>query len=292
VFFTVDAEGRQENARTLADGGRWLWFRPEAIAAVTERRGAILEWYTRDTGGIQLAGHRVHFGINTLGLVNADAKDIALLPDWQQRIWAGHNVGPDGKVSAELLASQVAADPARTQAPEAFLGRSLSALATVGRTNLGFEILREHKDTSEIVRRAHRFRVSDRKGLFALAKDLARLTADSIDEKQLHKIVKPSGKENWRGLKSLEKVLASKIGDERAKELMGPLFGVYDLRLADAHLSGSELDDAFRLVGIENDSPWVVQGRQLLHATVTALTVIRQEIERNWLPIGRLESVQ
>jgi hypothetical protein len=65
----------------------------------------------------------VHFGMNRLPLINAYAKDVALLPEWQQRIWAGHNVGPEGGVSEELLASQVRAQPARTQAPEEFLRR-------------------------------------------------------------------------------------------------------------------------------------------------------------------------
>jgi hypothetical protein len=72
----------------------------------------------------------VHFGINSRGLVNVYAKDIALLPDWQQKIWAGYNIGPDGKVSEELLASQAEAQPADTQAPEVFLGKGLRAYAS------------------------------------------------------------------------------------------------------------------------------------------------------------------
>jgi len=71
--------------------------------------------------------YTVHFGINSLGLLNVYAKDIGLLPEWQQRIWAGYNVGPDGKVSKELLASQIDAEPADTQAPEAFLGGGFKA---------------------------------------------------------------------------------------------------------------------------------------------------------------------
>jgi len=33
-------------------------------------------------------------------------KDIAYLPEWQQRIWSAFNVSPEGGVSDELLASQ------------------------------------------------------------------------------------------------------------------------------------------------------------------------------------------
>ena len=49
----------------------------------------------------------MHFGINAIGLVNTYAKDVALLPEWQQRVWAAHNANPDGKLSEELKASHV-----------------------------------------------------------------------------------------------------------------------------------------------------------------------------------------
>lgn len=56
-----------------------------------------LQWHTRDTGQVRCSPDSgVHFGMNKLGLVNVYAKDIALLPAWQQRLWVGFNVGPEG----------------------------------------------------------------------------------------------------------------------------------------------------------------------------------------------------
>src|SRR5580692_5067839 len=79
VSFIVDAAGKKQTAKRLIDSGRWLWFKPEVIPALIDRRGGSLEWYTRETGGVKGSpGYsRVHFGINTLGLVNAYAKDVA-----------------------------------------------------------------------------------------------------------------------------------------------------------------------------------------------------------------------
>jgi hypothetical protein len=54
-------------------------------------------------------------------VINIYAKDIALLPDIQQQIYATFNVGPEGGISEELLAFQARAAPASTQAPEAYL---------------------------------------------------------------------------------------------------------------------------------------------------------------------------
>jgi hypothetical protein len=62
--------------------------------------------------------------MNKLGIVNAFAKDIALLPEWQQKIWSGDNISSEGGVSEELLDSQMRAMLANTQAPERIGGTS------------------------------------------------------------------------------------------------------------------------------------------------------------------------
>lgn len=183
VFFITDAQGAQENKDSLIHGeGRWLWFRPDVVTNLLTYRGSSLIWHTRDTGGLSCSPNGgVHFGVNSLGLVNVYAKDIGLLPPWQQKIWSGFNVPPEGKVSRELLASQVEAEPARTQAPEAFLAKGLEALSELSKTLYGTSFVREHEKTPEILQKIHRFRATDLNGLFALAKDLARVTADCLD---------------------------------------------------------------------------------------------------------------
>ena len=120
--FITNAEGHRENKDTLIKEGRWLWFAPSVITDIITRRGSNLQWYTAQSGAIGfLQSWNVHFGINQLDLINVYANDIAKMPDWIQQIWAGHNVSPDGKVSSELLDSQVNACPANTQAPEDYL---------------------------------------------------------------------------------------------------------------------------------------------------------------------------
>lgn len=280
AFFITDAAGTQESRATLTDGGRWLWFRPDVVPALAHRRGGRLAWYTRDTGSVECSpGYGVHFGVNPLGLVTVYAKDIALLPEWQQRIWAGFNVAPEGGVSEELLASQVRADPAETQAPEAFLRSALEALAEAGRKAFGIELIRPHEHHDELLDRAHRFRAVDRAGLLALAKDLARLTADSINAGELHKVVAPPKGERWGSLKSLEKLLGTRIDPAAARELVAPLVGAYELRHADAHLPGSKVKEALALAGIDESVPPVVQGYQLLDACVSSIYAISKVLK-------------
>jgi len=280
VYFITDAEGKKETRETLAAGRRWIWFRPDVVGALLAVRGGSLGWYTRDTGSVGCSpGCGVHFGVNSLGLINVYAKDIALLPDWQQRIWAGHNVSPDGKVSEELLAAQMMAAPAGTLAPEALLADTLKRLNEAGETKLGITIIRYHTDMPDLIMHLHRFRATSREGLFALAKDLARATAESFDAKQLQKLAPPPKDVKWGSLKSLENLLTTKIHPSLAKGIMGPLFGINELRQADAHLTSSDVRDSLKLSGVDETKPYVMQGFQLLDSCVSTLSAICKAIE-------------
>lgn len=221
----------------------------------------------------------MHFGVNSLGLINVYAKDIALLPEWQQKIWSGYNISPEGKVSEELLASQVKAKPAKTQAPEEFLAESLAMLDHVAHEKLAITLIRHHEQIPELLVRAHRFRATDKEGLFSLAKDLARLTADSIDASEIQKLISPPKGTKWGSLKSLENLLATRIDPSQARAVLSPLVRIYELRLADAHLASHESDEALNLVGVDRSSPYVMQGYQLLHTCVSSIYAICQIIE-------------
>lgn len=282
VYFITDEAGSKENENKLRDEGRWLWFKPDVIMALAHRRGGSLVWYTQYTGDVRCSpDYRICFGVNKLGLINVYAKDIAQLPEWQQRIWAGYNVSPEGGVSYELLSAQAKGIPARTQAPEDFLSKGLSLLKELSQIKLGFSILNDHEYIPELLKNAHRFRAIDKSGLYALAKDVARLTADSIDTVAIQTIVKPPQGTKWGSLKSLENLVAMKHNAEKAKSILSPLVGVYELRHGDAHLPSHQIDKAFELVSVDQAAPYVQQGLQLLHACVSSIYSIISVI-KNW----------
>jgi len=272
VMFITDAAGKQESGDDLRRHGRWLWFRPQVIPALTNHRGGGLSWYTRDTGAAYCSpDFDVHFGINRNGLITVYAKDIGSLPEWQQRIWAGFNITPDGGVSSELLASQVEAAPAKTQAPEAYLRDALDAIDAVGKQKCGRPILRRSEQHRALLPKANRFGGLDDPGLFSLAKDLARLTADSIDASALQLLAAPPKGERWGSLKSLQHVVARELSDSDAYSLLSPLFAIYELRLADAHLAGNAIEAAFKQLRVDRTIPHVFQALQMLVACVSVL---------------------
>ena len=272
--FIVGASGESMNADDInsEDAGRWLWFRSEVIEAILECRGSHLQWYTRDTGGIQTGpGSLVHFGVNDLQRVTVYATDITKLPEWNKKLWLGYNISPEGGVSEELLAPQVRATPADTQAPERHFHTIMDRLDVVCQHRWGQPLFRDHSEVGLIVQKVHRFRAKGEAGLLALAKDITRLVADRLNVDLLHQLAPEAKRKKWGSLKSLEAVLSNVIEAEKARKLMGPLFGVYELRQGDAHLSGSKMQDAMNLLSVERDVHPIKQAFQIIHAVVVTL---------------------
>lgn len=280
IYYIVDATGNKESGKELTKGGKWLWFKPELVSAILSKRGSSLTWYTRDTGGISCSpAWSIHFGVNELGLITVYAKDVGYLPLWQQQIWAGYNVAPEGGISKELHASQVKALPASTKAPESFFEKVLNEINETSKRQLGVQFFRGHHSIGDIINLINRFMAVDEKGLFSLAKDIARIIADDIDIESLQKIATPPKGTKWGSLKTIENLLALKIPKDRARLITSPLVGVYELRHGDAHLPSSEIENAFNLIKIDRSLPSVIQGYQMLFECVDNLHVILRIID-------------
>ncbi|MDR6833157.1 MULTISPECIES: hypothetical protein [unclassified Sphingopyxis] len=282
VAFIVSASGETQAADDLnnEDIGKYLWFRPDVIPDMVSRRGVKLAWYTLDTAGLELSsGYRVHFGINRIGLVTVYAYDIARLPEWQRRIWQGFNVSPEGGVSKELLDAQMKSRPAGTMAPEAHLAEALQDIDEKFAARFGVHLFRKHESRASILASIHRFRALDQHGVFALAKDISRLIVEAIDSSELQKIAPPpKGGGGTGSIKSLERVLSTLVSDDLARRSLTRLVGIYELRGADAHLPSSELEEAFKLAGIDRTLEPIEQGLQMLMRTMQALAGLHRLI--------------
>lgn len=282
ISYIIDAMGARATSEELdnEDNARWLWFRPDVISAITGRRSGRFRWYTQETGGVGFSRYDLtHFGINSAGLINVYAYDIARLPLWQQQIWAGYNIGPEGGVSAELLASQMQARPARTSAPEEALAEIMRRLDELFLSSIGEPLFRPHAETEVIVSRISRFRADSPQGLFSLAKDLMRVIVDQINLTALQKRVPPPKGQKWGTLKSLEHYLATIVGTEQARAVVGPLVGAYELRLADAHMPKGALDEAYKLARVDPSQIFLKQGFWLVASVASALIQIGRIME-------------
>ncbi len=265
--FIVETDGMRLASAELnnEDVGRWLWFRSGIISELLGIRGFSLNWYTAETGGIKSSsGYSIHFGINTSDLITVYAYDIARLPAWEQHIWASQNVVPDGKVSNELLAAQVKANPASTHAVEELFFKVMELLGDGFRQNFNASLYSHDLDCTEAKKHISRFASKDQASLLRLAKELVRVFSDRLDVRELRKLSTHSNKDKLASNKLLQDVLAQKVGADKAREVFGPIVGAYDMRVGDAHPTSSKIGDALKLAGIDDSQSFLQQGKQLI----------------------------
>lgn len=266
--FIVETDGTRISSSELdsEDIGRWLWFRSSVVTELLNNRGFKLEWYTAETGGIQsTSGYTTHFGINSSDLLTIYAYDIARLASWEQHIWAAHNVAPEGKVSAELLASQVKAEPASTHAVEDLFFQSMRLIEGGFRKEHQISVFTHDIDDIEATQQISRFASKDQGSLLRLAKDLIRVFSDRLNIRELRKISNHAEKDKLGSNKLLQDILSQKIGADKARQVFAEIAGTYDMRVGDAHPTGSKVTDAIQLAGIDQDNTFQRQGEQLIH---------------------------
>ncbi|MCS6230361.1 hypothetical protein G3488_05735 [Shewanella baltica] len=265
--FIVETDGTRLPSAELnsEDIGRWLWFRSSIVSELLELRGFSLGWCTAETGRIKsTSGNSIHFGINFSDLITIYAYDIARLPAWEQHIWAAQNVVPDGKVSSELLDSQVKAQPASTHAVEELLLEVMAMLENGFRESFDISLFTHEINRLEAIKHISRFASKDQASLLRLAKELVRVFSDRLNVGELRKLSTHSNKDKLGSNKLLEDILAQKVGTEKARSVFGPIAGAYDMRVGDAHPTSSKIGEALKLAGIDDNKSLLRQGEQLI----------------------------
>lgn len=266
--FIVETDGTRMASSDVDDEdiGRWLWFRSGVVTELLNNRGFSLEWYTAETGSIHsTSGYRTHFGINSSDLITVYAYDVARLASWEQHIWAAHNVVPEGKVSNELLAAQVRAQPASTHAVEVLLFRNMRMLEAGFQLEYGISLFTHDIDDAAAMQQISRFACKDQASLLRLAKELVRVFSDRLNVRDLRKLSIHAEKDKFGSNKLLQDVLAKKVGADKARQVFAEIAGAYDMRVGDAHPTGSKVADAIKLAGIDQSSSFLRQGEQLIH---------------------------
>lgn len=266
--FIVETDGTRMASSALdsEDVGRWLWFRPSVVTDLIGRRGFALKWYTAETGAIiSTSGYATHFGVNSADLLTIYAYDIARLAAWEQHVWAAHNAPPDGKVSGELLASQVRTQPASTHAVEELLFVSMRMLEKGFESRFGVNLFNHQIDDDSAMQQISRFHCRDQASLLRLAKEIIRVLSDRLNVRELRKLSSHAEKDKLGSNKLLQDVLAKQVGEKRAHQVFGSIVGAYDLRVGDAHPTSSKIGDALKLAGIDESRSYLRQGEQLIH---------------------------
>lgn len=273
LAFICEADGRKKKGKALSFPPRYLWFNNAVLQYILNMRGGWVKWLTQETGLIGFdGGVGIHFGVNRMGLVNVFAKDIVEMVWWQQEIWKSHNVSPDGGVCTELTDAQQRCQPARTYAPENLLriafDQVVSAYACFSK---GDQFFLSFDSISEVGNSIQRFNVQTKDDVLWLAKQIARLIIETLNQKSFRKFAKVNADEKLGSLKLLERVLAGCVDEKRAYNLMSPLHAIYTLRNSDSHIPGNDIEDAFGTLGIAPEGQLIRQGGRMIFVAAKAL---------------------
>lgn len=257
IHFIVENQSSETlSGKALEEYGGWLWFRPAVIPALLSHEGGVLKWYTRCTGDVGPACNRmIHFGTNSIGLVNALGYKIAYLPEWAQRIWSGYNVSPEGGLSKELHDSQNLASPARTFAPEFMLWTNLQALQQIAEQRVGRPLFTQLPNEGDFFRTVHRFFDGSFKQVCHLAKELMKIVIERMDKVTINLLLGSSvvGLDpKLREIKRLERWID--LNGEDGRKITGPLVGINDLRQGDAHTGESRALAALSIFNIPSEA--------------------------------------
>jgi hypothetical protein len=194
--------------------------------------------------------------VNKLGLINTLGKDIAELPEWAQKIWAAHNVPPEGGLSEELHMAQNLANPAATIAPEVILDKNLHILQRRTLASYGQTLLQQLPPPEDFFQHVHRFHDSSFDEVCDLAKEIHRIVAEAIDIGALNSKIDPGNAEkaNQDKLRQIKR-LALWLDTLRldGRKITQPLAGIADLRQGSAHTKGSDLKNSLALFNIPPD---------------------------------------
>lgn len=120
-------------------------------------------------------------------------------------------------------------------------------------------------DDVEVGQQVSRFSSKDRPTLLRLAKDIIRVFSDRLNVRELRKLSTHAEKDKLGSNKLLQSILAQSIGIDGAQRVFAEIAGAYDMRLGDAHPTGSKVTDAIKLAGVNEDSSPLRQGEQLIH---------------------------
>jgi hypothetical protein len=280
VHFQVENQEQKTLAGdALKEYRGWLWFKPSVIRRLLSEPKSYIKWYTENTGEIGPASNlMLHFGINRLGLVNILGYTMADLPEWAQKMWVAHNVGPDGGLSEELYMSQNLARPANTTPPEVILWHNLQVLQGKTMGVYGQSLLQQLPTENEFFHRIHRFYCDSFKDVCELCKELHRIVSEPIDKSLLNSKIDPANakqsKEKNLGSNKRLALWLDTLGLDGRKTTQS-LAGVYDLRQGDAHIEGGDLRKSLALFCIPPDlSDYQLMCREIIGQTANCINAV------------------
>ena len=264
----------------------YLYFRPEVLQKYLHTPGYSVSFHMRNWGIASLPGDKgtVDVGINSQGLVNAFAPDIAKLNASEQAYWASCSSLPSGEVCEEMFQTRMQLNPPHSPGVIRLIQDARTMLENVFKKGYGFDLFKTITPSKAEKSRLSVGPITNQSDeVFDLAKILYEWVIETIEISSLRSCLSTLGHtvdKNHKQIKLLENILIAKgLEKVRARSITAPLVGLNELRKGSAHIGTFELQTGFELMGASKSPQTMRAGWTLcVDAVTTALKSIADSI--------------
>lgn len=267
--FIVNAEGGKKTLPTntflqhyMEEGiGQYgyLYFKPEVLHRYLTVPGYNAIFHMRKWGSASMPGDKgnIDVGINSHGLINAFAPDIADLPVSEQFYWASHSSLPSGELCDEMFQTRMQQNPPNSPGVIELIQQAKSQLNIVFNDKFSRDLFNDMKPEKQDLSRLSVGPVLNQyTEVTGLAKILYIWVIEPMEIDALRKALTVLGStidkktKELRQIKLLERILIQKGLDlQQARSGTAALVGLNDLRIVSAHAGGPALESSFQLMG-------------------------------------------
>ena len=176
------------------------------------------------------------------------------LPYTEQLHWRAHNIPPEGGVSETYFKRQILAQFTNSDQLEHLFKQRYDDLQKQSEKHLGWQLLRPLGPSDEHHLKGLRIPSTDEQGDFdALVLSLTKILIDSLNQKELKKLISPEQKRSLKGTIDCLEVALSSCGVEEAATHITFLQKLQDLRsTGTTHLKGRKYQKIANYFGIES----------------------------------------
>lgn len=234
----------------------YLYFRSEVLQKYLQNPGYSVFFHMRNWGVASQPGDKgtIDVGINSHGLVNAFAPDIADLSPSEQAYWASFSSLPSGEVCEEMFQTRMQQNPPHSPGVTELIRDARSQLSAVFQNQFSIDLFNDIEPNKQELCRLSVGPISNQfTEVLELAKILYGWIIETMQIDALRNALSILGgtvDENLRQIKLLERVLIAKRLDQtQARSMTAALVGLNELRIGSAHIGNLELESPFQRMG-------------------------------------------
>ncbi len=261
-YFIVNAEGQR--ARLDRHWIGYLHFRREVLEKYLSSRGYTVYFHMRNWGCASPPGHAhsIDVGINSRGLVNAFAPDLAKQTPAEQAYWASFSTLPYGEVCEEMFETRMQQNPPHAPNVVEVIDMAKQELHVIFKNRFRSELFKPSVvKNRELARLTVGPLREDTDEFCRLCKILYSLNVECIDISALRQALQSLGASvdtQQRQIALMTALVGGVLGDDdKARRTTDPLRALNKLRVADAHLGEADLAEALKLLGETAPPPTV-----------------------------------